>query len=107
MSVQSAYEKMLKNPQNRISTSGMMKQPMPNESNIGATADLSKIPGKDLTDPVEDAYMADVDARMKARASGTPLNEGVMIGSLEKRVKEIEELLVEVMKTHMKLLEKL
>ena len=103
----SAYEKMLRNPENRISTSGMMKQPTPNDANIGAVADLSEVSGNEKLDPEEAAYLSGIDARMKARAAGTPMNEGVMTGDLEKRVKQIEELLVEVMKTHMKLIEKL
>jgi len=108
MSAITAYEKMLRNPANRISTSGQLKQPMPNESTIGAAgADLNNIPGKDMgpVDPEEAAYLASVDARMAARRAGQPINESTI--NLEKRVKDIEELLVEIMKTHTKLINKL
>jgi hypothetical protein len=91
--VQSAYEKMLQNPDNRVSSSGTMKQPMPSGRDTGG-ADMTKIPEQKI-DPhaaEENSYLAGVDARMAARQQGAPVNENT--NSLEKRVKEIEELLV-------------
>ena len=105
MSALTAYQKMLQNPKNRISTSGQLKQPMPNESTIGVQgADLNNIPGKDVEDPKEMEYLAGIDARIAARKAGQ-LNENST--GLEKRVKDIEDLLTEIMKTHMKLINKL
>ncbi len=102
-----AYEKMLQNPKNRRSTSGEMKQPMPNSADA-LGADTSVIPPEVNTGAsAEDlADMNAIDARMAARKAGK-LQEGPKASSdLERRVTEIEQLLIEVMKTHMKLLEK-
>lgn len=104
MSVLSAYEKMLQNPKNRVSSSGMIKQPVPGVNEVSG-ANMSKVPEQKI-DPQtaeENAYMAGVDTRMAARQRQVNENND----SLEKRVKDIEELLVEVMKTQTKLINKL
>jgi hypothetical protein len=100
--VQSAYEKMLENPDNRVSSSGMMKQPVPNGAE---TAGAAVVQENTKEDPQEAAYMAGIDARMKARATGQ-VNDTITSPNLETRLKEVEDLLVEVMKVHMKIIKK-
>ena len=102
MSAQSAYEKMLQIPANRVSSSGQMNQPMPSGRDT-AGANMSAVSEQKI-DPAtaeEDAYLRSVDQRMKVRQQGT-VNENT--NSLEKRVKDIEELLVEIMKVQTKLI---
>jgi hypothetical protein len=108
----SAYEKMLQDPANRRSSSGQMKQPMPNSTDT-LGADSSQVPEAPVDTSIsaeEMAAMSEIDSRMAARKAGKlpPIQEEIPVANsdLERRVTEIEQLLVEVMKTHMKLLGK-
>jgi hypothetical protein len=108
VAVQSAYEKMLQNPDNRVSSAGMMKQPTPGNADT-AGADISQVQDvkESGTNPEEAAYFAGIDARMAARKDGSPVNETLTVKSdVETRLKEVEDLLVEVMKVHMKIIKK-
>ena len=99
--IQSAYEKMLQKPENRVSSSGTMRQPMPSSRDVeGAELPLPE-QRIDPHEAEENAYLAGIDARMAARKQGV-VNENT--SSLEKRVKDIEELLVEIMKVQTKLI---
>lgn len=122
MSVIEKYEKMLKNPKNRVSTSGKLKQPMPSSAEIagvgGGKVDTSSIPEETQrrssgVSREEEAFISELDKRMAARQSGgspssssSTLNEASAkkISSLEKRVKELEDTLTEVLKIQTKLL---
>ena len=118
------YEKMLQNPANLVSTTGKIKQPMPTAAELsgvtgGKKIDTSNLPEEskrqgNLEDvsPEEEAFLSTIDKRMAARKRGElpAINEqggSDRIVKLENQVKEIQELLVEVMKTHMKLIERL
>ena len=105
--VSNMYEKMLENPKNRISSSGTIKQPTP----FDGQANNPISTGEDLNTEETD-YLADVDRRMALRAAGEEVNESeteedVRIAKLEKDITELQELMTEMMKTHMKLLEKI
>ena len=114
------YEKMLQNPKNRVSTSGKIKQPMPNAATIksaaGGKVDTSNLPeeSKRLEDVSEEeqSYLSAIDQRMMARRKGElpPLHAGASAGAgvseqriqkLEERLQEMQELLMEIMKAQM------
>ena len=107
------YENMLREPENRKSSSGQIRQPSPYDS--GKMADPSET-GEEPS-PVnaeENAYLASIDQRMAARKSGNPITESSetsgdvsRLVKLEKEVSELQELMTEMMKTHIKLLGKL
>lgn len=108
------YEKMLRNPENRKSSSGEMKQPSPYDSGkMGMEPDVGE--SSDALSADESSYLADIDRRMAARKAGKPINEKSSDTSddvsrlvkLEKEVSELQELMTEMMKTHIKLLGKL
>ena len=103
------YQKMLENPDNRKSSSGSMKQPTP-------YSDGKQGPGPtESGEPLnaeENAYLESIDQRMAARRKGEAITESETkpevsrIVKLEEEVSELKELMVEMMKTHMKLLRK-
>ena len=104
------YERMLQNPENRKSSSGTMKQVTPYDS--GVTDQTPSDTSKSL-DTGDVSYLAEMDRRIAARKAGSPIVESggtspddsrIMI--LENKVSELQELMKEMMKTHMKLLEK-
>ena len=105
----SIYEKMLQTPKNRVSSTGTIKQPSPYDSG-SIKAPMSEAGEK--INAEEDAYLASIDQRMAARKKGESVSESdttsdvSRIVILEKEVKELQTLMTEVMKTHMKLLEK-
>lgn len=106
----SIYEKMLQNPENRKSTSGTIKQPTPYDSgDIKSPGKQAQQTGEELN-PEESAYLQEIDRRMALRSTGkkVPSNsaEDGRIKKLEEEVSELKELVMQVMKTHMKLLEK-
>jgi len=107
----SIYEKMLQNPKNRKSTSGTIHQPTPYDTGASLPVSVPKETGEDLTGE-EAAFLANIDSRMAMRAAGKPVNESKTTGDisriaiLEKEVSELKELMTEMMKTHMKLLER-
>ena len=116
---QEIYEKMLKNPKNRTNSSGQMRQPSPfDDPEIrGGDIDTSKI--EESQDPKtadvsqeEQTYLAEIDRRMALRREGkpaadtrasAPVDES-RIDKIENQVKEMQELLIEIMKAQMKLL---
>ena len=97
MDVAEKYEKMLKNPENRGSSAGTMKQstpyteagiPDPNASmDEGVSAD-------------EQAYMAEMDRRIKLKNQGisTSGEDGDRLDKIQKDLTEVKNLLVEMMK---------
>ena len=104
------YERMLRDPENRKSSSGTMKQTTPYDSGVQDTAPQDTSNSLDTGDV---AYLAEMDRRIAARKSGAPIVKSgdtsgdvsrIMI--LENKVSELQELMKEMMKTHMKLLEK-
>lgn len=120
---QEIYENMLKNPKNRTSSSGQVKQPSPFEDAEirGGNIDTSKI--EESQDPKagdvsqdEQNYLSEIDRRMKLRKEGkmappadTPAGaharvDESRIDKIENQVKEIQDLLMEIMKAQMKLL---
>lgn len=110
----STYEKMLENPKNRVKTS--MKQPMPGQSELKG-ADTSKIDTikEEGVSPEEESFFSAIDKRMALRRQGK-INDSSNVSSsvpndriqkLEKQVSEMQELMITMMKTHMKLLEKI
>jgi len=107
------YEKMLRDPKNRRSTSGEIKQPSPYDSGkMGADPNVTG-ESSDVLSGEENAYLADIDRRMTARQAGAPINEDETkpdvsrLVKLEKEVSELQELMTEMMKTHIKLLGKI
>ena len=101
---------MLRDPENRKSSSGTMKQTTPYDSGVQDTAPQATSNSLDTGDV---AYLAEVDRRMAARKAGAPIVEsgdtsgdGSRIMKLERDIFELKELMTEMMKTHMKLLEK-
>lgn len=103
------YEKMLEDPQNRVSSSGSVKQQTPYKDLGMQDPDLI-----DESLSPEDMAMFDaVDKRMEKRWSGeikdeqptTNINEG-RIQKLEKEIAELKDLMMQMMKTHMELLQK-
>jgi len=118
---QEIYEKMLKKPENRTNSAGQMKQPSPfDDPEIsGSDVDTSKIeetPERADISPEEQSYLSEIDRRMALRKEGklpghpgtrasaqAPVDES-RIDKLENQVKEMEELLIEIMKAQMKLL---
>lgn len=108
------YEKMLQNPNNRKSSSGTIKQPTPYDSGKLIDPNLTGEQTGDshFLDAEETAYLADIDKRIALRSAGKEANEGKTkdvsrIAKLEKDITELQELMTEMMKTHMKLLEKI
>jgi hypothetical protein len=106
MSVQDLYEKMLINPKNRQSSSGSIKQPTPYDNN---DLDIGPDPNTTLDDsvsPEERAFMAAVDKRVQAKNEGRKYDDsGDKLDKIEKDISEIKDLLVEMMKTHLQILE--
>lgn len=109
------YEKMLTKPENRKSSSGQIRQPSPYDSGkMGADPSVTG-ENSDVLNAEENAYLASIDQRMAARKAGAPINEKSSdtkpdisrIVKLEKEVSELQELVTEMMKTHIKLLGKL
>ena len=116
------YEKMLQDPKNRVSSSGKIKQPAPTVSELNGVAagkklDTSNLPEEsnrqgnleDISEE-EQSYLSAIDKRMALRREGKLpdiSSKDDRILKLEKQVNEIQELLIEVMKTHMKLLDKI
>ena len=103
------YQKMLTKPENRKSSSGEIKQPSPYDSGPGPVTEGKST---DSLTSDDDAYLADVDKRIAARKAGAPINEQPKpetsrLVKLEKEVSELQELMTEMMKTHIKLLGKL
>ena len=104
----SIYEKMLQNPENRKSTSGTIKQPTPYDSgDIKSPGKQAQQTGEELNSE-ESAYLQEIDRRMALRSAGkeVPSTDDNRIKKLEEEVSELKELVMQVMKTHMKLLEK-
>ena len=103
------YEKMLQNPKNRTSTTDQMvkmKQDSPYES-VGIQDPETALVEEGIS-PEDRSMFASMDKGMQARWNN---NEGGgenrRIDNLEKQIAEMQELLVTVMKTHMKLLDKI
>lgn len=111
-STMNIYEKMLQTPKNRVSSTGTIKQPSPYDSGSGAGVKAPISEAGEKLNAEEDAYLASIDQRMAARKKGESVSESdttadvSRIVILEKEVKELQMLMTEVMKTHMKLLEK-
>lgn len=109
------YERMLREPKNRKSSSGEMKQPSPYDS--GKMGQDPSVTGEssDTLNAEENDYLASIDQRMAARKAGHPINEESSETSddvsrlvkLENEVSELQELMTEMMKTHIKLLGKI
>lgn len=105
--VANLYEKMLQNPKNRQSSQGKVKQPSP-YSDMGMADPNESIEDKGIL-PEDLAMMSAVDKRMAKRASGEikdiPVGNN-RLEKLEKDVNELKELVTEMMKVHIKLLNK-
>ena len=102
----SAYEKMLADPKNQVSTAGQLRQNTPFGAGPNGIRE-QVIPKKasDQIDPADQEFLNSVDNRMVAKAKGLPVTEQLN-GDLENRLKEVENLLIEVMKVHVKIIEK-
>ena len=115
----SIYEKMLQNPKNQKRT--YMKQNMPSMSELkgaaGGKVDLSNVaetvsPGSsEYLSAEQEAEFADIDARMSKRWSGERSDKDLVteqsssrVAKLEKDVNELKDMMMMLMKTHMKLL---
>jgi len=110
--IQSIYEKMLQNPKNRIKT--QIKQPTPYED-LGIKDPNLTLESKDVNvlTPEEEDMINAIDKRMEMRKKGldpgsinTSSVDESRIQKLEDQIKEIQETLIHLMNTHMKLLEK-
>jgi len=99
------YEKMLRDPNKRKTTTGQIKQPTPYDE-MGIPDPDSGI--DDGLSAQEKAFMAEVDRRVSRKQQGM-LNEGGMSGDrlakMEKSLNDIKDLLVEMMKAQMQILE--
>lgn len=115
MTVCNIYEKMLQDPQNRTSSSGMVKQPIPYDE-LG----MSNPDHPEFLSQEDQAMMAAADKGMIQRAHGPvePLTQAstnhtpitatniseARIQNLEKEIAELKDLMTQIMKTHLKLL---
>ena len=102
--VQSIYEKMLKNPANRKIS--RMKQPTPFD---GHDKSVSKTAPEKI-DP-DDSFFRAIDRRMANKENFTSVNESLVdqasvkkITKLEKKIDELEKLVIIMMKQQMKLM---
>ena len=105
MSIQgamSAYEKMLQNPANRRSTSGELKQPMPNLAEAQGHASKNNTP---TIEDADDLWIKQLDRKM-ARKKNLNESEGNDDQILQ-ALNEVKELLKTVMNVNLKVLEKL
>ena len=100
------YQKMLKNPENRKRS--YMNQPMPGNAELGGAE--SPVPKTAIDE--DESWIREVDQRVSAKKSGTPMTPVVnetaekRILLLEERIKGLEELMTTIMKTQMKLIGK-
>ncbi len=114
MSVSNIYEKMLQNPENRKRS--FIKQPTPFDGHDKV------VPKKTVNESdidADDAFFKAVDSRMSRKKGKSNTSNKIEnninnievleeeIELLKNRVKELEELVTTVMKTHMKLIKKL
>ena len=112
MSVSDIYAKMLKDPKNRVSSSGSIRQPTPFDSGGGPPGVRRPMDEASMVSAEEQAFLSAVDRRMAEKKSrGEELGEGTVpeglneeIISLKGRVKELEELVTVMMKQQMKLM---
>lgn len=106
MSVANIYEKMLQNPNNRKSSSGMLKQPTPFD---GHDKVVPKNESTKSDTSADDAFFRAVDSRLANKKGDTssPIIEQASankISKLEKRIDELEDLVTIMMKQQMKLM---
>ena len=105
--VMSIYEKMLQDPKNRKVSN--MKQPTPDRAEVCISDNITETK---KYDPNEDFFAA-VDRRIAEKKKNgieitPPLVEETKVNTgLEKRVKDLEDLVTEMMKTQIKLINKL
>jgi hypothetical protein len=114
MSVSDIYEKMLKDPKNRRSSSGQIKQPTPFDSGGGVEGVKPPVDEDTGVSAEEMAFLNAVDSRLankqsknesggvSNRPTSSPVNEEIQ--SLKHRVKELEDLVTVMMKQQMKLM---
>jgi hypothetical protein len=97
------YEKMLKDPNKRKTSTGQMKQPTPYDE-IGIPDPDTQI--EEGVSAEEKAYLAEIDRRVSQRQQGTgTVNENDRLVKMEKSLNDIKDLLVEMMKAQMQILE--
>lgn len=122
---QELYENMLKKSENRGSSSGTMRQPTPfDDPGMSAEINSGKVDTSNIdtpeqntehdVSPEEQAYFSAIDQRMADRQKGKlPAKAGARasarvdesrIDKIEYQVKEMQDLLIEIMKAQMKLL---
>jgi len=100
----SAYEKMLKNPANRRSTSGELKQPMPKGVNAQGQVVTEDAP---TIEDADDLWIKGLDKRMAARKASKAMNETVDNNKVLNELREVKEMLKLVLDANLKLLKKL
>jgi hypothetical protein len=121
MDAQKAYEKMLQDPKNRVSTQGKIKQPTPYSDGIAKDPDGTRLEeDSNVLTAEEQATMDAIDQRMARRQQGDgvirveggPVSESRFEKlekdnrKMKKQISEIQELMMDMMKAHMKLMEK-
>ena len=102
------YEKMLQNPENRKSSSGMLKQQAPS---LAEASGQAKPKDQPIREDADDRWMKELDKRMDARKqrlneAGDYSNIGFQIKNLSKDLKEIKDMLKMVLDANLKLLQK-
>ena len=122
---QKLYEKMLKKPSNQGSSSGTMRQPTPfDDARVTGEIKSGKVDASNIetpeqntehdVSPEEQGWLSEIDNRMAARKKGiTPADPSTRASAavdesrmdkIELQIKEIQDLLIDIMKAQMKLL---